>query len=312
MKTALIIPTLNAGAHFIKLLQSIQMQSMQPDYKLVVDSSSDDNTKNNALKFGFTVKTIERCEFDHGGTRTMAMQLFDADIYIFLTQDTLLINQQSIQNLVNGFENPQVGAAYGKQVAYPDAGVLAKHARYFNYPDKFHIRTIQDASRCGIKTAFISNSFAAYRREAVIGSGGFPQKVIMGEDTVLAAKMLLDSWSIAYCADSLIYHSHNYSLLEEFRRYFDIGVLHKEEAWLRKWFGNAGSEGLRYVISELRFLYQEGLTKEWPHSLLRNTLKIVGYKLGNYHSLLPLFIKKSCSMHRFFWHSYRMKQLDEE
>jgi rhamnosyltransferase len=78
--------------------------------------------------------------------------------------------------------------------------------------------------------------------------------VIFGEDTVTAGKLLQAGYKVAYVADAPVYHSHSYTAIQEFRRYFDIGVLHIREAWLQEIFGKAGGEGIRFVLSELRYL----------------------------------------------------------
>lgn len=54
--------------------------------------------------------------------------------------------------------------------------------------------------------------------------GGFPEDVIGSEDAYVAARMLLGGYAVRYATTAEVYHSHDYSVLEEFRRYFDIGV----------------------------------------------------------------------------------------
>ncbi len=154
--------------------------------------------------------------------------------------------------------------------------------------------------KIGFKSIFISNSFAAYRREALMAVGGFPRNVIFGEDTVTAAKLLLSGWKIAYVAEAQVYHSHSYSWRQEFRRYFDIGVLHARESWLLEEFGGAGGEGGRFVRSELSYLWP----KHWwliPSALIRTALKLVGYRLGRIEKKLSVRWKRRLSMHRRFW-----------
>jgi rhamnosyltransferase len=58
----------------------------------------------------------------------------------------------------------------------------------------------------GIKSIFISNSFAAYRRSALLAVGGFRKDVIFGEDTVTAARLLLSGYQVAYSAQACVYH----------------------------------------------------------------------------------------------------------
>ncbi len=152
----------------------------------------------------------------------------------------------------------------------------------------------------GFKSIFISNSFAAYRREALFAVGGFPSDVIFGEDTIVAAKLLLAGWKIAYVADAQVYHSHAYTSTQDFKRYFDIGVLHSRESWLLQEFGGTGGEGSRFVRSEWNYLWPQ----YWwliPSALIRTALKLVGYRLGRIESKLSLRIKRRLSMHRRFW-----------
>ena len=130
--------------------------------------------------------------------------------------------------------------------------------------------------------------------------GGFPSHLILGEDTYIAAKLLLAERKIAYCAEALVYHSHNYKILEEFRRYFDTGVLHAREPWIRQRFGNAEGDGLRYVKSELVYLWARRRSLI-PSALFRNAWKLIGFQLGLKEALLPQVMKRKLSMFRSYW-----------
>jgi len=296
----LIIPTYNGAACLPRLLDSLSAQTLKVD-TILVDSSSTDGTAELARRHGFPVHRITTAEFNHGGTRQMMVERHpEHSIYIFMTQDAYLDDGEAIQRLLAPFENPQIGASFGRQLPHHDATDLAAHARLFNYPAKTHVKGLSDVSYLGIKTAFISNSFAAYRRTALKEAGGFPSHVILSEDMYAAARMLMSNWQIAYVGNANCRHSHNYGLIEELQRYFDTGVFHAREPWIRDQFGGAGGEGLRYVKSELRFL---GLKKlhRWPASLLRNALKLTGFKLGLHEKHLPPWVKHRLSMHKRFW-----------
>lgn len=297
-KTALIVPTLNAGEAWQAWLEAFARQTQKPDYLLVVDSSSSDDTAALARAQGFTVEVIPKTQFNHGGTRQTAVDsLPEAELIVFATQDALFADPEAIARLLAAFADPQVGAAYGRQLPHRNAGAIAAHARLFNYPSESQMRGLQDKTRFGIKTAFISNSFAAYRRDALMQAGGFPTCVIMNEDTFVAGKMLAGGWKIAYCADAQVHHSHDYRFLDEFKRYFDIGVFHTENPWLQQTFGGAGGEGLRYVRSELNYLRKKA---PWliPSALLRTLLKWLGFKLGG---ALPRSLSRHCSLHNAYW-----------
>ncbi len=297
----LIVPTLNAGSLWESWLKAFEQQTVKPDALLVIDSSSSDNTAALARAHGFDVKVIPKPEFNHGGTRQFgAAMLSAADIVVFLTQDALLASPDAIERLLAAFTDERVGAAYGRQLPHQNAGPIAAHARLFNYPEESQLRTLEDRTRFGIKTVFISNSFAAYRRSALMAVGGFPVDTIMNEDTFVAGKMLVWGWKIAYCADAQVFHSHDYRFLEEFKRYFDIGVFHTQTAWLQQTFGGASGEGLRFVISELRYLMKNA---PWliPSAVLRTGLKWLGFKLGSLHQGLPRSLRNSFSLHKTYW-----------
>jgi rhamnosyltransferase len=299
---SLIIPTLNAEKYIPGLLKGIKEQTIKPNEILIIDSSSEDNTKKIAESFGSKVIEIEKMDFNHGGTRNLAVNHADSDLVVFLTQDALPADEYAIENLIKPFyDNKDVGAAYGRQLPRQGANPIEAHARLFNYPPASRLKGITDIPKLGIKTAFISNSFSAYRLNVLQSIGGFPQKTIVNEDTYVAAKMLLRGWKIAYCADAKVFHSHNYSFLGEFRRYFDIGVFHAEEPWIRKNFGQAEGEGMRYVLSELKYLWRNNNVRPVPSALLRAAFKLLGYRIGFMEKRIPVRLKLLISMNKRFW-----------
>ncbi|MGZ8172201.1 MULTISPECIES: glycosyltransferase [Methylobacter] len=300
-KVGLIVPTLNAGSLWESWLKAFEQQTRKADYLLVIDSSSSDDTVALARARGFEVQVISKSEFNHGGTRQSGVnRLAEADIIVFLTQDALLAKADAIERLLAEFDDERVGAAYGRQLPHRNAGPIAAHARLFNYPAESQLRGMEDRTRFGIKTVFISNSFAAYRRNALMQVSGFPVDTIMNEDTYVAGKMLASGWKIAYCADAQVFHSHDYGFLDEFKRYFDIGVFHTHTAWLQQTFGGASGEGLRFVISEMRYLMKHA---PWliPSAGLRTGLKWLGFKLGALHRGLPQAMLRRFSLHKTYW-----------
>ena len=280
MKVIVCLPALDAATALEELSAGLKAQTLLPSDILVLDSSSTDGTADLAVQDGCRVITIPRAEFRHGGTRQLAAELAsDADILVYLTQDAILADENALARLITAFDDPTVGASYGRQLPRADASRIAGHARLFNYPPVSSVRTLESASTLGFKAIFFSNSFGAYRRSALMNVGGFPKELNFGEDTVVAARLLQAGWKIAYVADALAYHSHNYTLREEFRRYYEIGRLHGSEPWLLRDFGAATGEGRKFVLSETRYLLQHA---PWliPEAWLRNSMKYAGYRRG--------------------------------
>lgn len=300
---AVVVPVYNGGAIWQRCAEAITRQTGCEFRTLVVDSGSVDGSAEFAADLGFELMRIAKEEFDHGGTRQRAAKfLGNSEIIVYLTQDAVLEGTTSIARLIAAFDNPQVGIAYGRQLPRAGAGPIEAHARLFNYPAVSAIKTIDSARRFGVKAAFNSNSFAAYRTEALIGVGGFPEKQILAEDMVVAARMLKARWAIAYVADACVLHSHDYSIVQEFKRYFDLGVFHRDQRWIVEEFGKAEGEGMRFVVSELKYLMTRA---PWtiPSAMARTVGKYAGYKLGQNYDRLPLSLRRKLSMHRQYWDS---------
>lgn len=302
-KIGLLILLRNGGEVWRRWPEAFAMQTVKPTQALVIDSSSTDGSAELARQAGFHVHAIPVEQFNHGATRQLGVEMLaEAEILVFMTQDAVLAAPDALERLLACFADERVGAAYGRQLPHPGAGAAGAHARLFNYPAHGEVKTVADAPRLGIKTAFISNSFAAYRRSALLEAGGFPGNVILSEDTYVAARMLLNGWKIAYCAEAQVFHSHDYGMAQEFRRYFDTGVFHGREPWIRQAFGQPAGEGMRFVRSELRYLLRR---RPWliPSALLRSALKFSGYRLGTLERHWPLWLKRRLSMQAGYWKS---------
>jgi rhamnosyltransferase len=300
MRTVVVVPTLNAASDWNQCSSAL-LACAAPDEVIIVDSSSSDGTADLARAAGFQVHSISRSEFSHGGTRQLAAELLPkAELLVFLTQDAILADTDALKALLAPFCDPQVAAVFGRQLPRSEAGPIEAHARLFNYPAQSSMRTLESREALGFKAIFLSNSFGAYRRKALMAVGGFPINVIFGEDTITAAKFLLAGWKIAYVAEAKAYHSHSYKWRQEFKRYFDIGVLHSREGWLLQEFGQTSGEGRRFVVSELSYLWH----RSWwliPSALVRTALKFAGYRLGRLEMKLSIQWKRRLSMHSGYW-----------
>lgn len=297
----ILIPTLNAGKVWPDVLKAISAQTYNINQKIIVDSGSTDDTITLAAEHNFKIESINKSEFNHGRTRQLLTELAkDADICIFLTQDAILATSDSIANMVNVFNDPHIGLAYGRQLPHKNARPLETHLRTFNYPATSEVRTLADKEKIGFKVFFCSNSFSAYRKAALADVGGFPFDSIMGEDAIVAAKMLLKNYKIAYVAEAAAHHSHSYTAAEEYKRYFDTRVFHEQNKWLIDRFGKPTGEGLKFVRSELSYI-----VKNSPKSIFKSITSLfakwLGYKTGKYYKKIPPAIVKKISMHKYHW-----------
>ena len=276
-----VVPTYNAGKDFKQFCEILQKQTANIQQILIIDSSSTDDTISIAREAGFTVMVIEQKEFGHGKTRQMALNQAQSDIVCFLTQDALLKDETSIERLVEFlFQDDKLGAVYGRQLPYSHTGPLGSFARYYNYPEKSFKNTFADKKTKGFKTAFLSDSFAAYKKSILLEVGGFPLQSNFGEDSYVAAKMLMAGYKTGYCAEAEVYHSHDYTLQQEWKRSKDIKRFHRSEPWMLKTFGKPEGEGVKFVLAQMKWLMNFGYYYCLPVAILQDLVRFVGYKFG--------------------------------
>lgn len=300
VKIGVAIMTHNARHHLPKCLPPYLTSPLKPRV-LVVNSSSNDGTIELAQKFGAETLVVPRLKFNHGATREKARLYLDADIVIMATPDAYVCSEDSLGKLIDPILSGKAALAYGRQIAHDGADVFEKFAREFNYPEKSHVRSLNELSVYGSYTYFCSNSFAAYSNQALNEIGGF-SAVLIGEDTVAAAKLLNAGYSIAYAAEALVKHSHRYCLKDEFARSFDTGLARKTYEHLIARGGKDTIRGKQYVKALLLRLYQEK-PHLIPYAIVQSGVKWLGYNLGQASIRAPLFWKKSLSAQDFFWAS---------
>ena len=281
-KIKVVIPTYNAGAEFKNVIfMLLKQKGLAKDDIMVIDSSSSDNTQAIVQDSGVELVVIPKAEFGHGKTRKYAVELAgDVDIVIFMTQDALPYDENTIANIVQFFDSDEkISAVYGRQVPYEHTDIFGKHARLFNYPEQSSIKTMADKEKYGIKTTFFSDTFGAYKKSVLDELGSFPD-VQFSEDACMAGKMLIAGYKIGYCAEAKVYHSHTFSIIEEYRRYKEIGRFYRQESWLLDTFGKAEGEGVRFVKSQAEYLLKNGKWYLLLELVLRNGMKYLGYRMG--------------------------------
>ena len=301
LSVGVVVPTLNAATHWSTFREGLSHQALPVQRILIIDSCSSDGTADLARKAGFEVVSVTRSAFNHGGTRQVAANLmFDVDILVYLTQDAVLCGPESLANLIKPFMDDTVGGVYGRQLPRLGAGVLESHARAFNYPQLSIVRDLAYRKKAGFKAVFASNSFAAYRTSSLRDVGGFPSDVVVSEETIVFARMLLSGLKTAYAGDATVYHSHHYSLFESMQRYFDIGVVHAREHWMIEEFGHVRGEGKRFLISELKALWPRHIYL-LPVSCLQTIAKLLGYQLGLRERMLDRRVSRYLSQQKNVW-----------
>lgn len=279
-KVSLVIPTLNAESDIEVLLNRIYRQTRRPDEVIVVDSSSSDRTVDIVKAFEWVrLISIERSEFNHGLTRDMALRESFGDIVCFMTQDAVPADDFYIENLIAPIiSDDRVAVSSGRQLPKDDARRFEQLVREFNYGPESNIRTKADVATMGIKAYFATDVCSAYRRSTYIELGGFG-KTNMSEDMLMAAKAVNAGYSVAYAANACVYHSHNLTPAEQYRRNYAIGRFLEANREIVSCASEVG-EGGKLVKSVSRQLLHEGNVREFVEFGFDCCARLLGNRAG--------------------------------
>lgn len=246
------------------------------------------------------VVSIAQEEFDHGGTRDMAMHLCKSQYVLMMTQDAMPKNGKLIETLRNA-QGEKISVVFARQEPAKDCRIIERYTRTFNYPAESHSAMEKAAqTNNGIKSIFCSDVCAMYDRIAYEEVGGFPGKVIFNEDEIFAAKSLKAGYDIRYEAQAVVIHSHNYSGVQYFKRYFDLGVSQADFSYIFNEY-HAEDEGIRLVKQTFRYLMKRKSYFDIPLLFYHSGMKLIGMKLGKMYRKLPDKIVMKCTSNKAYW-----------
>lgn len=287
-----------AKHHLPFCLPPLLQSSLKPRI-VVVNSSSHDGTVEVAEQMGVETLVIPRSDFNHGTTRERARIYLGTDIVVMMTPDAYAQSEEMLRYLIKPLAAREASASYARQIPHHGASFFEAFARDFNYPAQGHIRSKQEASQFGIYSIFFSNSCGAYRNQALDEINGFTH-LLLGEDTFAVAALLNKGHRIAYVADAVIKHSHHYTLLQEFKRHFDVGLVRRQFHPLIAEYGTDNQRGKQYVKEILKKVCSERPTL-LPYALAHIGAKWLGYQCGKRSCKAPKWWKRLLSSQEFFW-----------
>jgi rhamnosyltransferase len=86
---SIILLTLNAGEKFSKVLKAVFNQTYNNFEVIIIDSSSIDNTLEDAKSYPIKIFKVPRSDFGHGKTRNLGAKLARGRYLVYLSQDEI-------------------------------------------------------------------------------------------------------------------------------------------------------------------------------------------------------------------------------
>lgn len=295
MKVDAVIPAYKPGHDLRELVEKLLDQTVRLGRIIIINTDREFfDEKEYLIAPAVEVVHITRHEFDHAGTRDMGLRMSDADYVLFMTMDAIPKDNYLVEKLLSGFRRADnIVVSYARQLPKKDCNRIEQITREFNYPAQSRVQTSDDIKELGIKAYFCSDVCAMYDTSIYRSLGGFKAPAIFNEDMVYAAGALDAGYAVSYCADALVYHSHNYTGRQYYRRNFDLGVSQADHPEIFERFNVKGT-GMQLVRKSLAQICRRGTPADIIRLVYYSGMKYLGFRKGkNYHKLSL----KSCLKH---------------
>ncbi len=295
MKVDAVIPAYKPGHDLRELVEKLLDQTVRLGRIIIINTDREFfDEKEYLIAPAVEVVHITRHEFDHAGTRDMGLRMSDADYVLFMTMDAIPKDNYLVEKLLSGFRRADnIAVSYARQLPKKDCNRIEQITREFNYPAQSRVQTSDDIKELGIKAYFCSDVCAMYDTSIYRSLGGFKAPAIFNEDMVYAAGALDAGYAVSYCADALVYHSHNYTGRQYYRRNFDLGVSQADHPEIFERFNVKGT-GMQLVRKSMAQICRSGTPADIIRLVYYSGMKYLGFRKGkNYHKLSL----KSCLKH---------------
>jgi rhamnosyltransferase len=261
-RVSIVLRSYNEAWALRATLAALKKQSHRNWELIVFDSGSVDGSVEiiRQAKPAHFVQMLPH-EYRPGRVMNRGMELAQSDRVIFLNADATPQGPDWLAPLVAALADPTVAAVFGRQIPRPDCEAAFARDNEKCFGDN------RESARWD---HFFSMASSGLRRD-VWARRGFLEAMQYSEDDEYTRWCRAQGYTIAYCHDSVVMHSHNYTPRQAYKRSFG-------EAWALAavWPGARGdiSTGrtvvvgwLRDALGDLRYCLRTGRLGQYSRAL---------------------------------------------
>lgn len=302
VELSVLLLTKNGGRDLERLLRALYSQKCAVPFEVIaIDSGSTDGTLDLLQRFPVRLEHIPSETFHHARTRNFAASLASGGILIFLSQDAIPVSDTWLNTMISNFDDPKVGAAYGRQLPKPESSMERGDALATLYGGEKIVKDPAHRNGMGYRFYHFSDVNSAIRR-SVWEMTRFPADLKIFEDLGIAKRILDAGWKIVYEPEAAVFHSHHFSATQLFKRYFDIGYTLKQlEIWDDPQARSSLLRDFRKLLHRQVSRVKDRSVRARVHATVAQSFaKSAGLLLGINQRFLPLALKRHLSAHRAF------------
>ena len=220
---SVIIPTHNRVNQLEKCIEFLDKQTMQIENFeiIIVDDGSSDGTaelgKSLQESGDFHIKYLFQKNKGPATARNLGICQARGEIILFLDDDCRA-KEKWLEELVKGYEDPQVGGTGGRIIS-PLRGTLAD--RYCS-----HVGLLETPKIKGNRVEYVITANASFRKSVLEEVGGFDENYEFpgGEDPDLCLRVIHAGHKLLFNSNAMVSHHHPRSLSSLRKTYFNYGM----------------------------------------------------------------------------------------
>jgi len=221
---SILLPVLDGARYLGRVLAALAEQEVELAWDfLALDCGSTDGTleilaeRRKGFPVALRVHGIRREEFNHGCARNLLAALSGGELLVYITDDAIPMAADWLATLARNFDDPDVAAAYCRNVTRPGADVLV---RAFNEVDPaYGTRRVETRLPPAAEYARMSplerrvffnfcDTASAMRRSAW-RRHPYP-RCVFGEDVMMARAFVEAGYKVVFDERACVEHSHDY------------------------------------------------------------------------------------------------------
>lgn len=278
MKVSIVIRTYNEERHLPSVLEKIASQRTDSLSKevIIVDSGSEDRTRDIGESFGCRIVRIGKDDFTFGRSLNIGCVAATGQFLAFVSGHCVPATDTWLVNLVKPLHDDICVYTYGRQIGNGDSKFSERQLFKKYFPE------VSSTPQQGY---FCNNANAALRRE-VWEAHRFNEELPGLEDMELGKRLVERGLKLGYVAEAPVFHLHDESWRKMHRRY------EREAIALQRIMPEVHVsyfDFLRYSASAILLdagaaLQERVLLKRFPEIVIFRLLQFLGAYQGNHET----------------------------
>jgi rhamnosyltransferase len=273
-RVSVIMRTKNSDWVVAQTLAALFSQDYTEFELVVVDSGSTDRTLAIVEKYPCRLIRIAPENYVPGTVLNDAIAQTQSDLIVFINSDTVLLSPHSLTHLLRAFDDPEVQAAFGRQIPRPEAETWVRRDYRIAFPEQGEAP----------EWMTLSLPVAAMRRSAW-KQHPFYTDSWGSEDTEWGFWARRQGYRVAYVPQAVAMHSHNYTLKQNYGRRFIEGeadaFIYRRDASTAGFIFACLTTAARELFEHLRERDGRGLATFLPRVVVSQWGYFQGLRLGS-------------------------------